>query len=124
MGWRPDSQNTEIVDAASNNFVSISADSHQQKRDQKLDSALENLLEKRSADFILLEPQVAAILFPGSAICENIPGVSLKAFLSLVDTVMFNDDYDGGKKLIPVSVSTSIKEPGEWKPAGRTDYVL
>ncbi|MGR6885643.1 cobalamin biosynthesis protein CobW, partial [Klebsiella pneumoniae] len=28
--------------------------------------------------------------------------VSLKAFLSLVDTVMLNDDYDGGKKLIPV----------------------
>lgn len=48
--------NTEIVDAASNNFVSISADSISSRSGiQKLDSALKNLLEKRSADFILLE---------------------------------------------------------------------
>ncbi|HFL1661020.1 TPA: molybdopterin-guanine dinucleotide biosynthesis protein MobB, partial [Klebsiella pneumoniae] len=48
--------NTEIVDAASNNFVSISADSISSRSGiQKLDSALKNLLEKRSPDFILLE---------------------------------------------------------------------
>ena len=39
--------NTEIVDAASNNFVSISADSISSRSGiQKLDSALKNLLEK------------------------------------------------------------------------------
>ncbi len=94
--------NTEIVDAASNNFVSISADSISSRSGiQKLDSALKNLLEKRSPDFILLETSGSSHPLPWSAICENTP-VSLKAFLSLVDTVMLNDDYDGGKKLIPV----------------------
>nr|WP_228742965.1 hypothetical protein [Klebsiella pneumoniae] len=92
--------NTEIVDAASNNFEYFSRQHQQQKWIQKLDSALKNLLEKRSRILFYWKRQ-AAILFPWSAICGT-PQVSLKAFLSLVDTVMLNDDYDGGKKLIPV----------------------
>ncbi|WP_232214684.1 CobW family GTP-binding protein, partial [Klebsiella pneumoniae] len=95
--------NTEIVDAASNNFVSISADSISSRSGiQKLDSALKNLLEKRSADFILLETSGSSHPLPLVRYLREHTQVSLKAFLSLVDTVMLNDDYDGGKKLIPV----------------------
>ncbi|HBV7389739.1 TPA: cobalamin biosynthesis protein CobW, partial [Klebsiella pneumoniae] len=95
--------NTEIVDAASNNFVSISADSISSRSGiQKLDSALKNLLEKRSPDFILLETSGSSHPLPLVRYLREHPQVSLKAFLSLVDTVMLNDDYDGGKKLIPV----------------------
>ncbi|MET2678924.1 GTP-binding protein, partial [Klebsiella pneumoniae] len=90
--------NTEIVDAASNNFVSISADSISSRSGiQKLDSALKNLLEKRSPDFILLETSGSSHPLPLVRYLREHPQVSLKAFLSLVDTVMLNDDYDGGK---------------------------
>ncbi|MFO5558300.1 GTP-binding protein, partial [Klebsiella pneumoniae] len=89
--------------AASNNFVSISADSISSRSGiQKLDSALKNLLEKRSPDFILLETSGSSHPLPLVRYLREHPQVSLKAFLSLVDTVMLNDDYDGGKKLIPV----------------------
>ena len=54
--------NTEIVDAASNNFVSISADS------------ISKTCSKNGLRILFYwKPQVAAILFLWSAICENIP---------------------------------------------------
>ncbi len=66
--------NTEIVDAASNNFVSISADSISSRSGiQKLDSALKNCSKNGLRILFYWKPQVAAILFPWSAICENIP---------------------------------------------------
>lgn len=95
--------NTEIVATASNNLVSISADNISSRSGiQKLDSALKNLLEKRPADFILLETSGSSHPLPLVRYLREHTQVSLKAFLSLVDTVMLNDDYKGGKKLIPL----------------------
>ncbi len=104
--------NTEIVDAASNNFVSISADSISSRSGiQKLDSALKNLLETRSPDFILLETSGSSHPLPLVRYLREHTQVSLKAFLSLVDTVMLNDDYDGGKKLIPETITVLFAKP-------------
>ncbi len=76
--------NTEIVDAASNNFVSISADSISSRSGiQKLDSALKNLLEKRSADFILLETSGSSHPLPPVRYLRE-HSVSLKAFCLLL----------------------------------------
>ncbi len=66
--------NTEIVDAASNNFVSISADSISSRSGiQKLDSALKTCSKNGLRILFYWKRQAAAILFPWSAICENTP---------------------------------------------------
>nr|MDQ6121347.1 hypothetical protein [Klebsiella pneumoniae subsp. pneumoniae] len=107
--------NTEIVDAASNNFVSISADSISSRSGiQKLDSALKTCSKNGLRILFYWKRQAAAILFPGP-LSARTPQVSLKAFLSLVDTVMLNDDYDGGKKLIPVFQEHLNRGTREWK---------
>jgi len=94
--------NTEIVDAASNNFISISGDSISSKSGiQTLDSALKKLPESPSPDFILLETSGSSHPLPLVRYLREHPRVTLKAFLSLVDTVMLSDDYDRGKQLIP-----------------------
>nr|QTX14870.1 hypothetical protein [Klebsiella pneumoniae] len=74
--------NTEIVDAASNNFVSISADSISSRSGiQKLDSALKNLLEKNGLRiFILLETSGSSHPLPPVRYLREHPRVSLKAF--------------------------------------------
>ncbi|MEL1851965.1 GTP-binding protein [Klebsiella pneumoniae] len=55
-----------------------------------------------ASNFILLETSGSSHPLPLVRYLREHTQVSLKAFLSLVDTVMLNDDYDGGKKLIPV----------------------
>nr|WP_286497428.1 GTP-binding protein [Klebsiella pneumoniae] len=58
--------NTEIVDAASNNFVSISADSISSRSGiQKLDSALKTCSKHGLRILFYWKRQAAAILFPG-----------------------------------------------------------
>ncbi|MEQ9916550.1 GTP-binding protein [Pectobacterium aroidearum] len=95
--------NTEIVDAENNNFVSISADNVSSRSGiEKLDKALSHLLEHSQPEFILLETSGSSHPLPLVQYLRGHTQVYLKVFLSLVDTVMLNEDYDGGRDLIPI----------------------
>lgn len=95
--------NTEVVGAADNNFVSISADNISSTSGiDKLDKALKQLLAQQLPDLILLETSGSSHPLPLVRYLRHHTSVRLKACLSLVDTVMLNEDYDGGHQLIPV----------------------
>lgn len=97
--------NTEVVCAADNNFVSISADSVSSTSGiEKLDKALKQLLAQpqKLPELILLETSGSSHPLPLVRYFRNHPSVCMKACLSLVDTVMLNEDYEGGSQLIPV----------------------
>ncbi|QEM91002.1 cobalamin biosynthesis protein CobW [Kosakonia radicincitans] len=95
--------NTEIVSSAHNNFVSITADSISSLSGiEKLHNALNHLLEHGQPELILIETSGSSHPLPLVKYLRDHRRVYLKAFLSLVDTVMLNDDYGGGTKLIPL----------------------
>lgn len=94
--------NTEMVSAEQNNFVTLSADSISSTTGiQKLDAALTTLLHHSTPDLILLETSGSSHPLPLIKYFRDKTHFTLKACLSLVDTVMLNEDYDEGKSLIP-----------------------
>lgn len=94
---------TEIVNSADNNFVSITADSISSESGiEKLHNALNYLLEKGLPELILIETSGSSHPLPLVKYLRGHRRVYLKTYLSLVDTVMLNDDYDGGRNLIPL----------------------
>lgn len=93
---------TEIVNSAHNNFVSITADSISSESGiEKLHNAINHLLDHSQPELILIETSGSSHPLPLVKYLRAHGRVYLKAFLSLVDTVMLNDDYDGGQSLIP-----------------------
>ncbi|TKI02855.1 CobW family GTP-binding protein [Martelella alba] len=94
---------TEIVNSADNNFVSITADSISSESGiEKLHNALNHLLEHGLPKLIFIETSGSSHPLPLVKYLRDHRRVYLKAFLSLVDTVMLNDDYNGGRNLIPL----------------------
>ena len=95
--------NTEIVDSADNNFVSITADNISLDSGiEKLHNALNHLLDYGQPELILIETSGSSHPLPLVKYLRDHTRVYLKAFLSLVDTVMLNEDYDEGRNLIPL----------------------
>jgi G3E family GTPase len=95
--------NTEIVATEHGNFVSISGLSISSDTGiQHLDKALGQFVSGILPDLILLETSGSSHPLPLVSYLRDHPKIRLKALLSLVDTIMLNDDYDGGKRLIPV----------------------
>lgn len=95
--------NTEMVSTVNNNFVSISADSISSESGiKKLDKALKQFMAQRIPEIILLETSGSSHPLPLIQYLRDHPLVRLKSCLSLVDTVMLNEDYAGGKQLIPL----------------------
>ena len=95
--------NTEIVSSEDNNFVSISADSISSESGiKKLDHALQHLLSHRQPELILIETSGSSHPLPLVTYLRDHHRVYLKVLLSVVDTVMLNDDYNGGSTLIPL----------------------
>ncbi|EPY9770974.1 TPA: GTP-binding protein [Klebsiella variicola] len=94
--------NTEIVNESKNNFVTISADSISSCSGiEKLDAALKKMLAQHHPDLILLETSGSSHPLPLVRYLRDHAQVQLKGFLSLVDSVMLNDDFDVGQTLIP-----------------------
>lgn len=94
--------NTEMVSAAQNNFVTISADSISSPGGiNKLDAALAQLLAHQTPDLILLETSGSSHPLPLVKYFRQQSRVSLHGYLSLVDSVMLNDDFAAGRELIP-----------------------
>ncbi len=94
--------NTEMVSAAKNNFVTLSADSISSPGGiKKLDAALAQLLAHQTPDLILLETSGSSHPLPLVKYLRQQSRVSLHGYLSLVDSVMLNDDFAAGRELIP-----------------------
>lgn len=94
--------NTEIVNASRHNFVTLSADSISSRSGiEKLDAALSQMLEHHCPDLILLETSGSSHPLPLVRYFRSHQQVQLKGFLSLVDSVMLNDDFQAGSTLIP-----------------------
>ncbi len=95
--------NTEIVSSAHNNFVSITADTISSESGiEKLHHALQHLISHSRPELILIETSGSSHPLPLVTYLRDHQQVYLKVLLSLVDTVMLNDDYHGGKQLIPI----------------------
>ncbi|MFG1172609.1 CobW family GTP-binding protein [Erwiniaceae bacterium CAU 1747] len=93
--------NTELVAQQRQNFISISADSISSPTGvKKLSQALEQLAD-RQPDMILLETSGSSHPLPLIQLLRDHPRVELRGFLSLIDAVMLQSDYEGGKQLIP-----------------------
>lgn len=94
--------NTEIVNASKHNFITLSADSISSRTGiEKLDAALESMLNAHRPDLILLETSGSSHPLPLVRYFRDHAEVQLNGFLSLVDSVMLNDDYQQGEALIP-----------------------
>ena len=94
--------NTEIVNIANNNFVSITSDSiSSQSGIKTVDKAIKNMLRHYLPDVIFVETSGGSHPLPLIKYLQTHERLQLKSLLSLVDTVMLNDDYNGGKALIP-----------------------
>lgn len=94
--------NTEIVSATQHNFVTIAADNISSPSGiQKLDTAIETLLMHQQPDLVLLETSGSSHPLPLVRNFRNHPQLQLKSFISLVDSVMLNDDFQRGDTLIP-----------------------
>lgn len=93
--------NTELVGQQRQNFISISADSISSPTGvSKLALSLKQLAD-RQPDLILLETSGSSHPLPLIKLLRDHPLVQLKGFLSLIDAVMLQSDYEGGKQLIP-----------------------
>lgn len=93
--------NTELVGQQRQNFISISADSISSPTGvSKLAQSLKQLAD-RQPDLILLETSGSSHPLPLIKLLRDHPLVQLKGFLSLIDAVMLQSDYEGGKQLIP-----------------------
>ncbi|MBO0639795.1 CobW family GTP-binding protein [Pantoea agglomerans] len=93
--------NTELVDACKHNFFTFSADSISSASGiAKLDDALQQILACHP-DLILLETSGSSHPLPLVRYFRHHAHVQLKGFLSLVDSVMLNDDFAAGSALIP-----------------------
>jgi len=94
--------NTELVNASRHNFFTVSADSISSPSGiAKLNDALEQILVHHQPDMILLETSGSSHPLPLVRYFRHHPRVQLKGFLSLVDSVMLNDDFAAGSALIP-----------------------
>ncbi|WP_437614304.1 CobW family GTP-binding protein [Erwinia sp. V71] len=94
--------NSEIVSAAKQNFVTISADSISSPSGiEKLDAALTTLLAHQTPDLILLETSGSSHPLPLVKYFRQQSRVSLRGYLALVDSVMLDEDYAAGSMLIP-----------------------
>lgn len=94
--------NTELVNASRHNFFTVSADSISSPSGiAKLDNALEQILAHHQPDMVLLETSGSSHPLPLVRYFRHHPRVQLKGFLSLVDSVMLNDDFAAGSALIP-----------------------
>lgn len=94
--------NTELVNASKHNFFTVSADSISSASGiTKLDDALQQILVHHHPDMILLETSGSSHPLPLVRYFRRHPHVQLKGFLSLVDSVMLNDDFAAGSTLIP-----------------------
>lgn len=94
--------NTEVVKASLHNFVTLSADSISSPGGiEKLNAALSQMLMHYRPDMILLETSGSSHPLPLVRYFRDHPQVRLHGFLSLVDAVMLNEDYQGGSALIP-----------------------
>lgn len=94
--------NTELVNASRHNFFTLSADSISSPNGiAKLDDALEQILAHHQPDMILLETSGSSHPLPLVRYFRHHPRVQLKGFLSLVDSVMLNEDFAAGSALIP-----------------------
>ncbi|QDY44361.1 CobW family GTP-binding protein [Candidatus Pantoea soli] len=94
--------NTELVNASKHNFFTVSADSISSASGiTKLDDALQQILAHHHPDMILLETSGSSHPLPLVRYFRRHPHVQLKGFLSLVDSVMLNDDFAAGSALIP-----------------------
>jgi len=94
--------NTEIVNTSKHNFITLSADSISSRSGiEKLHAALTPLLGAHRPDMILLETSGSSHPLPLVRYFRDHPQVQLHGFLSLVDSVMLNDDYQQGEALIP-----------------------
>ena len=94
--------NTDIVSASEHNFVTIAADNISSPSGiQKLDVAIETLLRYQNPDLILLETSGSSHPLPLVRYFRDHPHLQLKGFISLVDSVMLNDDFQRGNTLIP-----------------------
>ncbi len=81
--------NTDIVDAKDNNFVSITADSISSPAGlKKMDLAINHLLDHNKPDVMLIETSGSSHPLPLVKYLRRHSRVRLKAFLTLVDTVM------------------------------------
>ena len=93
--------NAEII--TDNNFVSIAGDSiGNQSGINKVDKAIKNMLQYTLPDMILIETSGSSHPLLLIKYLYNHDQLYLQSLLSLVDTVMLNNDYDGGKALIPI----------------------
>lgn len=93
--------NTELVGQQRQNFISISAVSISSPTGvNKLAQALEQFAANQP-DMILLETSGSSHPLPLIKLLRDHPLVQLKGFLSLIDAVMLQSDYDGGEQLIP-----------------------
>lgn len=94
--------NTEIVSADCHNFFTLSSDSISSKTGiAALEGALTTLLAHQQPDLILLETSGSSHPLPLVRYLRDHPRVRLAHFLTLVDTLMLNEDYAGGTALIP-----------------------
>lgn len=94
--------NTEIVSASKHNFVAIAADNISSASGiEKLDAAIKELLTHQKPDLVLLETSGSSHPLPLIRYFRDHPQLQLKGFLSLVDSVMLNDDFQRGNSLIP-----------------------
>ena len=94
--------NTELVNASKHHFITVSADSISSASGiAKLDDALQQILAHHHPDMILLETSGSSHPLPLVRYFRRHPHVQLKGFLSLVDSVMLNDDFAAGSALIP-----------------------
>ena len=93
---------TEVVSTEQHTFVAIANDSISSRSGiAKLDAALDRILAARTPDLILLETSGSSHPLALVNYLREQRKVFLKGLLTLVDTVMINADYAGGKALIP-----------------------
>ncbi len=93
--------NTELVGQQRQNFISIAADSISSPTGvNRLAEALEQLAVHQP-DMILLETSGSSHPLPLIKLLRDHPLIQLRGFLSLIDAVMLQSDYDGGEQLIP-----------------------
>ncbi len=91
-----------------------------------MDLAINHLLDHNKPDVMLIETSGSSHPLPLVKYLRRHSRVRLKAFLTLVDTVMLHEDYnDGEKKLIPtLQENLRHNKRGTGEFAGRANHVL
>lgn len=94
--------NTELVSHEAHNFVTVAGCSISSEAGiAKLAAALDQLIQERTPDLILLETSGASHPLPLVKFLQQHAQVELTNLLAVVDAVMLAQDYANGQQLIP-----------------------